>query len=71
MELSEYLLKLTAREIQILGMVAEGMTGKEIANHFAISRRTVEKYQEEIKDKLGAKNQAHALTIAYRSGIIA
>lgn len=71
MELSEDLLKLTAREMQILKMVSDGMTGKEIADHFRISRRTIEKYKEEILEKLGARCQAQAVAIALRTGIIA
>jgi two-component system invasion response regulator UvrY len=71
MELSNDLLKLTAREVQILGMTAEGMTAKEIADYFHISRRTVEKYREEISDKLGARCLAHAVLLGIRIGIIA
>lgn len=71
MELSDDLLKLTAREIQVLKLTADGLTGKEIGEQFEISRRTVEQYRETIREKLGAQNQAEAVAIGIRSGIIA
>lgn len=70
MELSENLLKLTPREIEVVKMVAEGMTSKEIAKRFSLSHRTAEWYQEEIRGKLGAKSQGNLVAIAIRSGII-
>lgn len=70
MELSDDLLKLTAREIQILQMTASGQTAREIGQYFSISRRTVEKYREEILEKLGAKNLSEATATGVRTGII-
>ena len=70
MELSNDLLKLTPREIQILQMTASGMTAREIAAHFSISPRTVEKYREEILEKLGCKNLSEATATGVRTGII-
>lgn len=71
MELSENLLKLTPREIQVMSLLADGKIGKQIAGQIGVSRRTVEDYIYNARRKLGATCQAHAIAICFRSGIIA
>lgn len=70
MELSENLLKLTSREVQVMKMLAEGNLSKQIADHLCVSRRTVECYILRARKKLKASCQAHAIAICFRSGII-
>lgn len=51
---------LTAREVEVLRRLAEGMTDREIAASLTISPRTVETHVSSILHKLGARNRAEA-----------
>lgn len=51
-------LPLTKRERQIVTMVTSGFTSQQIADHLAISRRTVETHRARIMAKLGVNNAA-------------
>src|SRR5215510_5703249 len=61
---------LTAREIEVLLLVAAGGANKNIADHLAISEETVKAHMRNILSKLGANDRTHAVTIALRRGII-
>ncbi|WP_018133456.1 response regulator transcription factor [Effusibacillus pohliae] len=61
---------LTAREIEVLALMAEGLTMKEIAHHLHISEFTVRHHISSITQKLGAKNKAQAVALAVRQGVI-
>jgi NarL family two-component system response regulator YdfI len=63
-------LKLTAREIEILGMIAEGLGNKEIAWRLAISEHTVKFHIGSIFTKLGAQSRTEAVTMGFRHGLI-
>jgi DNA-binding CsgD family transcriptional regulator len=54
---------LTKRENEILDMVAQGMTNKQIGTQLGISWRTIKNHMKKIRVKLGAKNSAHAVAI--------
>jgi len=56
--------KLTAREVQVLQGVAEGLANKQIAHSLAISERTVKFHLTSIFQKLGAENRAQAVAVA-------
>ena len=58
---------LSAREQEVLRLLAEGMTDREIANALAISPRTVESHVSNVLRKLGVRNRAEAAQ-RYRSG---
>jgi DNA-binding NarL/FixJ family response regulator len=60
---------LTAREHEILGLLAEGMRPKAIAAELFISRKTVATHIQRILSKLGVHSQAEAVAIAYRDGV--
>src|SRR4030095_6412322 len=49
---------LTEREIQIINLIKEGMSSKEIANQLSISLKTVEVHRHNILKKLKLKNSA-------------
>jgi len=49
-------LKLTPSEIQIANLVKQGMTSKQIAKMFNLSRRTIEAHRKNIRNKLGLKS---------------
>jgi DNA-binding NarL/FixJ family response regulator len=61
---------LTARELMILRMVAEGLTNTEIAAELRIGRETVKTHVGNILAKLGARDRTHAVTVAYRTRLI-
>jgi len=62
--------KLTPREIEILGMVAEGLGNKEIAWRLEISEHTVKFHIGSIFTKLGAQSRTEAVTMGIRRGLI-
>lgn len=62
--------KLTPRERQVLALVAAGHTGREIAAALGISAKTVENHKQRAFAKLGVQNQAHAVAVAMRIGLL-
>lgn len=61
----------TAREHQILELVAFGRSAKEIAIKIRIAPRTAERHIENMRLKLNARNRAHLVTQAIYLGILA
>jgi two-component system NarL family response regulator len=61
---------LTAREVMVLTLIGGGFTTREISAQLAISHKTVENHKQRIFGKLGVQNQAHAVSIAVRRGMI-
>jgi len=55
--------RLTAREIEVLGRIAQGASNKEAGRELGISPRTVEVHRARIMEKLGAKNAADLMRI--------
>jgi len=62
---------LTPREIDVLELVAEGLSNKAIAGRLAISDQTVKFHVASIAGKLGAANRTDAVRRAVRLGLIA
>jgi DNA-binding NarL/FixJ family response regulator len=62
--------QLTSREREVLQLVAEGFTGKEIGDRLTISPRTVEQHRSNIMRKLGLANQREIVRYALRKGIL-
>jgi DNA-binding CsgD family transcriptional regulator len=62
--------KLTARERDILDLIALGNTIRQTARALGIAAKTVENTQARLFRKLGARNRAETLTIAERWGLI-
>jgi DNA-binding NarL/FixJ family response regulator len=63
-------LTLTAREVEVLQLVAAGHSNKLIAKALTISDETAKTYVKSIVEKLSAHNRTHAVTIGLRRGII-
>lgn len=61
---------LTARETEVLQLVASGHANKAIADRLVISEETVKTHMKSIMAKLGANDRTHAVTIALRRGIL-
>jgi DNA-binding NarL/FixJ family response regulator len=61
---------LTDREIEILKLVARGLTNREISQYLSISESTVENHIHNIYTKLGISNRAQATVFAIHLKII-
>ena len=61
---------LTPREVEVLGMLAEGLANKNIAARLGISEHTVKTHVASILTKLDAFSRAEAVAIGARSGLI-
>jgi DNA-binding CsgD family transcriptional regulator len=55
---------LTAREAEVLALVAEGLTNKEIAGRLRLSPRTVEKHLEALLRKTGTRSRTQLLALS-------
>ena len=62
--------ELSEREIEIIELVAEGLTNQEIAERLTISKRTVDNHVSNIFTKTGAKNRVALLNWAMDHGKI-
>jgi len=61
---------LTAREVEVLELVAEGRRNKEIADRLGIAEDTVQVHVRHILSKLDVQDRTAAVTVALRRGII-
>ena len=61
---------LTRREDEILHLIAQGLTNREIAQRFTLSPRTVETHVERVLSKLGANSRTRAVATAIRLGMV-
>ena len=62
--------KLTKREIEVLSLVIEGHSSKEVADLLYVSKRTVDFHLANIYDKLEVTNRVQAFRRAVRLGLI-
>ena len=62
--------KLTRRELEVLSLLAEGFAAAEIATRLVISPKTVSTHIDRILVKLGVKNRAQAVALAYRRDLV-
>jgi DNA-binding NarL/FixJ family response regulator len=63
--------KLTAREHEILGLLADGLSYDEMGRRLSISSETARTHVRKAVERLGARTRAHALAIALRESLIA
>jgi len=61
---------LTKRELEILKLIAEGVTNKKIAGQLSISVKTVETYRSRIMQKLDLHSTADLIKYAIRNGLL-
>lgn len=64
------LVKLTKREIEVLTLVVQGRSSKEVADALFVSKRTVDFHLANIYDKLHVSNRVQAYRRATRLGLI-
>ena len=62
--------ELTPREAEVLGLVADGLPNKAIAQRLSISEHTVKFHVNAVMSKLGAQSRTEAVTRATRMGLI-
>ena len=61
---------LTSRELEVLGLIADGYRNKTVAKELSISEETVKMHVKNTMAKLGANDRTHAVTIAIQRGFI-
>jgi DNA-binding NarL/FixJ family response regulator len=61
---------LSAREREMLGLLAAGLTSKEAAGRLGLSVKTVENHRARILEKLGVANTAAAIGFAHQHGLL-
>lgn len=62
--------KLTDRQIEVLTLIAEGKSSRDVSEIFSLHRRTMEDHVRSIRSQLNAETTAHAVALAARKGII-
>ena len=60
---------LTARELEVVALVAEGLSNEEIAEQWVVSNATVRTHVSRAMSKLHARDRAQMVVFAYRYGL--
>ena len=62
--------RLTDREVEVLSLLAEGLPNQEIADKLVISPATAKTHLSRTMTKLGARDRAQLVVLAYESGLV-
>jgi DNA-binding CsgD family transcriptional regulator len=63
-------LGLTPRELEILGLIAAGLSNREIADRLFVSENTVKTHSSRLFEKLGARRRTQAVQLGKAAGLI-
>ncbi len=63
-------LNITPRELEILELIAQGMSNREIAEKLFVSENTVKTHSSRVFDKLGAKRRTQAVQLGKEFGLL-
>jgi PAS domain S-box-containing protein len=61
---------LSRRQLEIVALLADGLTTREIAERLVLSVQTVNQHVKNIEARLQARNRAHAVSIAHGRGLL-
>jgi len=63
-------LGITPREVEILGLISQGLSNREIAEKLFVSENTIKTHSSRVFDKLGARRRTQAVQIGKQFGLI-
>ena len=63
-------LGITRRELEVLALIAQGMSNREIAGKLFVSENTVKTHSSRVLDKLGAKRRTQAVQLGKEFGLL-
>jgi len=61
----------TARELEVLQLISDGLVNREIGHRLFLSEETVKSHVRHLLAKLQARSRAHAVAVGFRRGLIA
>ncbi len=61
----------TAREIEVLQLISDGLVNREIGERLFLSEETVKSHVRHLLAKLQSRSRAHAVAVGFRRGLIA